>query len=296
MARRAQPLVPALVEAELVGPPRSAAALAYEIRETTAPVRGLVVALPTDAPIAGHEATVSAAVRRHVRRRRRWRAEMRPIVIVSDAITALEMGPVELARFEGTRTDVATDLPEDLGAPAYEKVLHSGLLLADGHHRLAAARQLGDNSILALVVAPDALRLGTFHRIFESSGRLPETEWYRTEPWQAGPGVPPPGTLVWWPGSGEPLLVKPTAARSVSGFAADVIYPLLGVTEGLATHEADPSTAVASLGPDGAALLLAPPSLAEVAATVDAGQLLPPKATRFEPKPLSGLIVRDLSG
>ncbi|MGH8998530.1 MAG: DUF1015 family protein, partial [Acidimicrobiia bacterium] len=85
--------------------------------------------------------------------------------------------------------------------------------------------------------------------------------------------------------------------RDVDATVADVI---LAATDTPAPEEypydpVEAATAVAKRGA-GAAVLLRPPSIAQIAAVAHAGERMPEKTTFFRPKPLTGLVFRALEG
>ena len=61
------------------------------------------------------------------------------------------------------------------------------------------------------------------------------------------------------------------------------------------THEAAAARAAVAGGRAQLALILAPPSLADLTAVAEAGDLLPPKSTYFDPKAPAGLVINELT-
>jgi hypothetical protein len=76
--------------------------------------------------------------------------------------------------------------------------------------------------------------------------------------------------------------------------ARALLYPLIGVEESEARYEADPLAAARAAGSDGAAVLIPPIDPRAVLAAAAGGHRFPPKATRFLPKPLPGILIRTL--
>ena len=188
------------------------------------------------------------------------------------------------------------------------------LLVADGNHRVAAAAATG--SLLALVTAGPALRIGSIHRVLVGTGFGPDELARR---WRAV------GLHV--RRGGEAL--APTVAGTVLVQAGDVVLTVElpeppdgkpridhGVVERLLVQEAlgvDPDGPALRALPAGqfysraeargvpglvdgadAVLLLAPVPFQDVLAVHAEGRLMPRKATYFTPKPRSGLFLADV--
>lgn len=228
--------------------------------------------------------------------------EIRPIlVLVDDALPDLPAaGPtVEALEASGTRhTLVAVehgDLPLDRP------------VIADGHHRRRAVMitRGQDATLLTLVVGNGGagLEAGTFHRVFTEAGRLPAEagKAFEVEP------LPAPAVLddalVWLDGdSGRAfsLRVRPEARREIpealraspAAVAEALLYPLLGLHESDAIHVASWELAVEGVPLSGGAVLLPDVDIGAVIAAARSGRLLPPKASRFRPKPIRGLVFR----
>jgi uncharacterized protein (DUF1015 family) len=79
---------------------------------------------------------------------------------------------------------------------------------------------------------------------------------------------------------------------SGAAVAAAALYPVIGVTEADATYVAATASAVRRLGSGDVALLLPPVPMETVLAAAEAGVPFPPKGTRFDPKPVRGLVLR----
>jgi hypothetical protein len=148
------------------------------------------------------------------------------------------------------------------------------------------------------------LRAGTFHRVFGEAGELPPSadEAFEIEP-VAAPTVTD-GALVWVAGgSGQvvelraragALATVPEALRgSPAAVAEALLYPLLGVHENDAIHIASWELAIEGVPGRGGALLLPDVEVGALLSAARAGRMLPPKASRFHPKPLRGLVLRE---
>ena len=230
--------------------------------------------------------------------------EIRPVLAITDDALppSTELGRgVCVLDGEGMEHVVApVSLEGDMPAGPY--------VLADGHHRRRAAIQTRGRecSVLALVARAGGERLttGTFHRRFTTAGPLPAGagDRFDIEP-MYGPR-PVPGALVWVDGaSGRAFKLTPRqdaldsmapAHRdSAAAIAAALLYPLVGVTDDDAVHARTPEIALVDLMPGERTLLLPPIDIIAVLAAGRAGTPLPPKSSRFRPKPLRGLVLRS---
>ncbi|MEX2322547.1 MAG: hypothetical protein WEA29_02095 [Acidimicrobiia bacterium] len=229
--------------------------------------------------------------------------EIRPILLV----TRLPMPVLRGGFGAGAAAEVGTwihrvrpvDLPEGFEGT-------TPMVIADGHHRARAVRSVrGDTArILAMVVGDGGrgLRVGTFHRVFTNVGPLPTRIGGAFEVTPTQSRGPIAGSIVWVGGDGARWRLRPTpdgharvpSALEGSGaaLAAAALYPVVGVTEADATYVASTASAVRYLGPGDAALLLSPVPMDTVLAAADAGVPFPPKGTRFDPKPVRGLVLR----
>lgn len=174
------------------------------------------------------------------------------------------------------------------------------LMVADGNHRVAAARTGG---LLALVTAGPALRIGAFHRVLTNTG-LTATDLVRA--WRAEgltvrdvPGAPgvsaptEPGTAV----------VRCRDATLVVALPPGLDHAVVEETLLARALHVDPEGAQVQPLPAGrtpppnadAIVELAPVPLATVLAEHAAGRRMPRKSTYFTPKPRSGLLLADLN-
>lgn len=228
--------------------------------------------------------------------------EIRPLLAVST--TALpELPPLgePVSVTEGPRRHSVTPVAGpgsglDLGP----------LVLADGHHRSrAVARTFGAGARTMTLVVGDAgkgLEVGSFHRRFAEAAPLPTGASSRFEVEPTTRRRPSPGLLVWAQGSRDRYLLRPREdalsglagprRRSAAAVAAALLYPLVGVSEAGARYLATADAALSGLGAGEGATLLPPSSMDTVLGAALEGSLLPPKATRFGPKPIRGLVVR----
>lgn len=183
--------------------------------------------------------------------------------------------------------------------------------VADGHHRVAAAieewRMAGKppgTGVLCVVHPMDGLRLSAFHRRVAGPAS-PDRLLALLEPWarvRAAPAVPAPA-----PGSfGLYVGGRWYDVRDPGGPAAGRTGLDVNVLQARVLDRLDPtgsveiapaSTSVADLvrrcDADGGALFtLAPPPLEMLTSLADAGEVMPPKTTFFEPKPCTGIFLR----
>lgn len=181
------------------------------------------------------------------------------------------------------------------------------VVLADGHHRRRAAlRHEGPAAEAMTLVVGDSgrgLRADAFQRRLIAVGGLPRSARERFTIEDAGRPTSRVGALVWVePGRApqllrprpEALATMPATLRPIgAAVAAALLYPLVGVTQDRIEHFATGAAARHALTPGDAALLLPRVSIPAVLAAAAAGTLLPPKGSRFQPKPVRGLVVRE---
>ncbi|MGH3693517.1 MAG: DUF1015 family protein [Pseudonocardiaceae bacterium] len=185
----------------------------------------------------------------------------------------------------------------------------SPLLVADGNHRVAAAAASDRSSLLALVTAGPALRIGAIHRALVGTGLNCDDladAWRRAGLVVRGSSQlrPPrrPGSVV-AVSSGDALLA--TLPPLCQGEPVPRIDH--GIVERLLIADAlgiDPEGPQVRALPAGhpvsshvdAVLQLAPVPFADVLAVHEQGRRMPRKSTYFTPKPRSGLLLADLTG
>lgn len=224
-------------------------------------------------------------------------------------------------------------VPGELTEPlrkAFEQV--PALYVADGHHRTAAAARVGRerkaknpnhrgdepyNYFMAVLFPHNQLRILDYNRVVrdlnglspadflarvsekftvaEAASARPERphqfgmylqgQWYRLE---AKPGTFPQE--------------DPIASLDVSILQNNLLAPVLGIADPRTDKRIDFIGGIRGLAAleqrvaEGWAVAFAlyPTSLEQVMAVADAGQIMPPKSTWFEPKLRSGLLVRTL--
>ncbi|MDX8031765.1 DUF1015 family protein [Lentzea sp. BCCO 10_0856] len=168
------------------------------------------------------------------------------------------------------------------------------LLVADGNHRVAAARSAGLSGLLALVTSGPGLRVGPIHRAIVGTGLGASdlvTAWERVGLTVSSlPYVvdPEPGVVV-VRCADEVLRVELPAGQGIDHAVVESL--LLGEALGLDPESpcvrpvTDPSAEAEAV------LLIAPVPLKEVFE----GSKMPRKSTYFTPKPRSGLLLADLT-
>jgi uncharacterized protein (DUF1015 family) len=192
--------------------------------------------------------------------------------------------------------------------------------IVDGHHRVAAAAVLGHRHFLAGLVPDAQLRLLAYHRIiagpcpatpaaFQAAGAVPLD--HPRPPRAAGEAVLYLAGAGWFglrlDGSGTAGAANVGTTSSTGGAppldvrVAD--HQILGPLGGITDPRTDPRLSFAPGGAGiahlarraeevgGMAVALHPLSVDQLFAEADAGRVLPPKSTWFEPKLRSGLFI-----
>lgn len=241
-----------------------------------------------------HEATEAAAVRRRTVRDKRQQVDSRPLLAVLPADPpGLEMlnrrvrdRPAELDVEDADgvrhRTWVLTPSEADKLATALRPY---PCLLADGHHRVAAAVALGRQAMPALVAfashqprIDDVWRLAAVARADQAAAHA----------WVGDLADDPDGPVEVRHGS----LRRRVSARP-GELPVEATQRLAEAVPGMTrvTSTAD-AAAVAIAITDGAVVVGSrAPSVTEVLAAVARGRSLPPKSTAFRPKPRVGLVL-----
>lgn len=231
--------------------------------------------------------------------------EIRPILVVSRSPAAVSLEVAEAHHpaivIDGVWRHTLWPLPSD--RPLFED---DRFVIADGHHRSRSvlATSGPDAQILALVV-PDGgrgLSVGTFHRRFSGVGGLPPeiSNSFKVSPTRRR--GPHPNAIVWVSASGDRYLLRPHDSvlsdlspplrASMAAVAASALYPLIGVAESEARYVPSTVSAARGLADDEVALLLPSVPMSAVMASAEARIPFPPKGTRFDPKPVRGLVIR----
>ena len=197
--------------------------------------------------------------------------------------------------------------------------------LTDGHHRCAATARFStagaEVRLLVVLFPDDELRILPFHRVVRDLGEHSTdsflaglAESFTVEPLPGGdPDAAQPrarGEFAvhvddrWFrfrlPGE-EARPSDPAGAIDAAILQARVIGPLLGITDPRDDERLDYVAGAGGLAQleracrEGwrAAFALHPTSMDELVAVADAGAVMPPKSTWFDPKPRSGFFFHD---
>jgi uncharacterized protein (DUF1015 family) len=190
------------------------------------------------------------------------------------------------------------------------------LYIADGHHRVAAALEEwgaagkpADAGVLCVIHPMDGLALSAFHRRVTGPVRPAEliallTPAFLLREVPAAP-TPVPGSMGlyvdhrWYEATYQEARPSGPAGLDVTILQSRVLGRLVQQRPGpVYTVEVAPApTSIEELtercDADGGALFtLAPPALDTLTELADAGQVMPPKTTYFEPKPCIGIFLR----
>jgi uncharacterized protein (DUF1015 family) len=190
-------------------------------------------------------------------------------------------------------------------------------LIADGHHRYAAYRQVqgaggGTEYDFGLAMLVDQqrypLRLGPIHRVLV--GLTPHELVQRTTPdcavtdhadataAEAAAARTPPGNAAFVCTDGERWLVvqAPSGPDEIDTHALhERLLPAWGVGEEQVRYVHDRAHAIQEAHHHaGVAVLVRPPSVESVVMASEQGRSLPRKSTSFGPKPRMGLLMRTL--
>lgn len=255
-----------------------------------------VLGLVTLHDLVPHEGTDAAAVRRRIERDRRQQVDARPLLAVLPADPPGAMALAAAVR----RREPELDLEDADGVRHRTWVLEDDetttltaalqpypCLLADGHHRVAAAAALGRRSVPALVAfASSAPRLDEVWRL----AAVPRDAQADVAAWIAD--LPDE--------DGEVTVRHRDVVRRVTPLPDELpVEATMRLAErvpGVArvTSTAD-TTAMAIAIRDGAVVIGSrAPTVTEVLATVASGRALPPKSTAFRPKPRVGLVLHEV--
>ena len=202
--------------------------------------------------------------------------------------------------------------------------------IADGHHRAAAAVRICEDrreagrrndpaeAFLAVLFPASQLRILSYDRVVADTNGLEEEELmsalrsagFSCEPYTGVPSRPE--------GRGEYAMYAfghwhtlrtnganvsgddPVSAMDVSILQDRVLGPILGIDDPRTSSRISffggesPEDLARRAGNGGLAFLLYPTSVDELMAVSDAGELMPPKSTWFDPKLLSGLALRRI--
>lgn len=208
------------------------------------------------------------------------------------------------------------------------------LYIADGHHRCASAVRVGErrrgdgeydknaefNFFLSVIFPCDQLEIMDYNRVIaDLNGNTSEefiakmSEKFIVEEATTSPYAPTErhtfGMYLdnkWYKVTAKPEFINendPVLCLDVSILQNNLITPILNITDPRTDKRIDFVGGIRGLGElerrcaEGMKLAFAmyPTSLNELMDIADAGQVMPPKSTWFEPKLLSGLFIHKLS-
>ena len=208
------------------------------------------------------------------------------------------------------------------------------LYIADGHHRCASAVRVGErrrgdgeydknaefNFFLSVIFPCDQLKIMDYNRVIaDLNGNTSEefiakmSEKFVVEEATTSPYAPEVrhtfGMYLenkWYKVTAKPEFINendPVECLDVSILQNNLITPILNITDPRTDKRIDFVGGIRGLGElerrckEGMKLAFAmyPTSLNELMDIADAGQVMPPKSTWFEPKLLSGLFIHKLS-
>jgi uncharacterized protein (DUF1015 family) len=213
--------------------------------------------------------------------------------------------------------------PEAIAALTAAADTLPALYIADGHHRAAAAArvatergQAAAGRFLAVTFPHDELTILPYNRVVQDLGALDRdgllariAERFDVTPTQA-PVQPADGAELglycdghWWRLALReqylPATTDPVARLAVSLLHEHLVAPLLGITDPRRDTRIDfiggsrgleGLVAPVDAGRMRLALSLPPTGIEELFAVADAGDIMPPKSTWFEPKLADGLV------
>ncbi|MBF0143479.1 MAG: DUF1015 domain-containing protein [Magnetococcales bacterium] len=199
------------------------------------------------------------------------------------------------------------------------------LYVADGHHRSAAAARIwrsraesgvgGADRFLAAIFPDDQVRILDYNRVVRDLNGLSEAEFKKrvgerfflaAEVEPVRPSKPHEFGMFladgWFRLTLRPGLAEerdPLGRLDVGLLEAHILGPILGITDPRRDHRLDFVGGIRGLGALSQRVLsgemavafsLYPTALADVMAVADAGLVMPPKSTWFEPKLRDGLV------
>jgi len=209
----------------------------------------------------------------------------------------------------------------------FERVSHS--YVADGHHRTASAAAAGRrrreanpdhtgdeeyNHFLAVLFPHDQLYIMDYNRVVSDLGGMDQEtflvkvrEKFEVTPAERPSPQRPREIGMYLGGRWHRLRARPgtfdaddpVAGLDVSILQRNLLEPVLGIEDPRKDERIDFVGGIRGTaelerraGEKGAAFAMFPTSIEQLMAIADAGKIMPPKSTWFEPKLRSGLVVR----
>jgi len=293
---------------------------------------GVIGALGLEPPGSGilpHEQTTPKAKTDRLELLRATRANLSPIWGLSpgSGLSAQCVAPAHPAEHATDADRVVHEL-WPITEPARIEAIRTAVeaqpvLIADGHHRYETAltfreeqvragdARADDDFVMALVVelAPEQLTVQAIHRLLEGlpagfdliaaleawfditpTGPADRTITARMADAEAMAVLTAKGA---WLARPRPVLLEATA-HDLDSSRLDVALADLPPHQVVFQHGWDHAAAAVATGQAGAAVLLRPATVEQIAAVSRGGVRMPPKTTFFWPKPRTGLVVREL--
>ncbi len=277
---------------------------------------GIIGLLPMEVPVRPHEKTLEERLSQIGVALRFLRVQATPVHLLAEADwaavypilrEALACSRLSVAGWDGVMHRVAPIQNFHTINTLRQKFYGATLYIADGHHRFEATRQEGWSYLLAFITdkADSTLSVPSAHRLLwterdviaqarpyfdirSAGSRVPL--WQEVLGLRHAMGVVDPEKRAWTlrlrPGYWELLARRPL----ISWFHEWVIDPLVE-QGGQVEFSRDWAGLIRRAQAEGAWLLAMPPlDIDEVFRAADRGEPLPPKATYFFPKVLSGLV------
>jgi uncharacterized protein (DUF1015 family) len=272
-----------------------------------------------DGRVRGHEAVQESRVRALVRHHATTSAPPalvallhRPGEAFARTLAGLDtLTPIlDFAGPEG-RQQAVWRLPDGAATRGLvDELAAADLYLADGHHRVAAAVSewregawSEEAGLLCIVHAMDGLRLSAFHRRVVGPVRRDQLmaaldRGFEVTRCETAPLVTPGsfGLYVagdWFRVRAEPMRTDRPHRLDVEVLREGVLGPLGRGIEIASAQDSVEDLSRRCDEDDGALFTLAPPPLTELTRLADAGEVMPPKTTYFEPKPCAGVFLRS---
>jgi uncharacterized protein (DUF1015 family) len=296
------------------------------------------VALPPagSRAVLPHEDTFPGAVEGRRALLEATATDLEPIVLAHDphpevpALTAVAQDgapTVAVTDADGVRHGLWRVADPALTGRVPAVLAETGAVIADGHHRFAAARAHGARAILALLtpMGPGGLRVQPIHRVVpdlvldealavasagfrttelpvDGGGPAAAVRRWIADPDEAGVLVSDGSRLVQLHSPSGQVLDAVPAEAPEAWRGLDVVLAHHGLVQGLWGRPDDAQGVLIAHGVEealeearsrrGVAVLLRAPSPADVAAVARANARMPRKSTLFVPKPRTGLVLR----